>query len=365
MRAIDRDMSFAAEWLLESQAGSSDKGYRAYYDLDGGWSNSYPETTGYIIPTMAKLGMVFGRRFTQSAIQAADWLVDIQHKNGHYQGGLIGEKKHPVVFNTGQIIFGLSAAYKITKDKKYAYSINKTLDWLVNVQDDDGAWRRFLTKKGTGEFHIYKTRVAWGILEGASTLKERNYYKAAIANFDFAAKFQKRNGWFDKTDLKEETNDQPLLHFLAYTIEGFLEGGMFLKNKRYVNIAKKTADALLMLQEKDGSLKGRYDSEWQPTVKWSCLTAVAQLAGIWLRFYRICGQKKYLKGGMRANNFLARTQIKGCDDPGIRGGIAGSRPLMGGYEGNRYLSWATKFFIDSLILKRENNRQALRTEFPG
>lgn len=358
MKSIDRDRSLkaAAEWLLESQLNSSDGGYRAYYDLDSGWSSSYPETTGYIIPTMFELGLIIGKRFKQSAIRAADWLVSIQHEDGSYQGDLIGGNRSPVVFNTGQIIFGLNAAYKVTKGKKYAESIRKILDWLIRVQDDDGAWRKFLTKKGTGEFHIYKTRVAWGILEGAKMLNQKKYYRSAVANLDFSAKFQKQNGWFDKTDLHDETCGQPLLHFLAYTIEGFLEGGILLRNKRYIRIAKKSADALLNLQEKDGSLKGRYDSKWRPTVEWSCLTAVAQIAGIWLRLYKLCRSEKYHKAGLNANSFLTRIQIKDSLNRCIRGAIAGSFPLNAGYESNRYLNWATKFFIDSLILEERTRK---------
>lgn len=347
-----KNLEAAAEWLLESQMHTSDNGYSAYFDIKTGWSNSYPETTGYIIPTMFKLGRIFGKKFTDSAIRAADWLVDIQHKDGSYQGGLIGEKRYPVVFNTGQILFGLSAAYKHIKNKKYSKAIEKILRWLTNIQSADGAWRRLLTKKGSGEFQIYYTRVAWGILEGAKILRDNGYYKSAIMNLNFSCRFQRSNGWFERTDLQEKTNNEPLMHFLAYTVEGLLEGGIFLRNKRYIDVARKTSDALLELQEKNGSLRARYDARWQPTVKWSCLTGIAQIAIVWLRLYEILKIKKYFKSGVRANDFLAQQQLLDTDNLGARGGIAGSYPLSGGYEPHRYLNWAIKFFIDSLLLER-------------
>ncbi len=302
---------------------------------------------------MCKLARICGRDLTNSAIRAADWLIHIQHKEGCYQGGLIGEKKYPVAFNTGQIIFGLSAAYKHTKASRYLRAIDKILKWLTSIQSGDGAWRKFLTKKGSGEFQIYHTRVAWGILEGARVLKGGRYYDSAIMNFDFSCNFQRPNGWFERTDLKEDTNDQPLLRFLAYTVEGLLEGGIFLREKRYIAAAKKTADALLKLQEKDGSLKARYDARWQPAVKWACLTGIAQVATIWLRLYEIFKVKKYLQSAVKANDFLAQLQVLDTDNLGIRGGIAGSYPLDGGYEPGRYLNWATKFFVDSLLQEKQ------------
>lgn len=348
----NKNLKAAAQWLLESQTKTADNGYSAYYDLRKGWSNSYPETTGYIIPTMLKLSRFFGKPFMSSAVHAADWLVDIQHEDGYYQGGLIGEEKYPVAFNTGQVIFGLSAAYRYTEDKRYLAPIGKILQWLAKIQSRDGVWRRFLTKKGSGEFQIYHTMVAWGMLKGADTIKQKKYYAYAIKNLDFTCAFQKPNGWFERTDLKIETNDRPLLHFLAYTVEGLLESGIFLKKKKYIAVAKKTADVLLELQEENGSLKGRYNAKWQPEVAWSCLTGIAQMAVIWGRLYRIYKARKYMVAARRANDFLSELQVLETDDTGIRGGISGSYPLFTGYEPGRYLNWATKFFLDALLLEK-------------
>lgn len=356
----DRNLKAAAQWLLESQTKTADNGYSAYYDLRQGWSNSYPETTGYIIPTMLKLSHFFGKPFMSSALRATDWLVDIQDEDGYYQGGVIGEEKYPVAFNTGQVIFGLSAAYRYTRNKKYPVSIQKTLEWLAQIQDSDGAWRKFLTRKGSGEFQIYHTRVAWGMLKGADTIKQKKYYAYAIKNLDFSCRFQKPNGWFERTDLKTETNDKPLLHFLAYTVEGLLESGILLKKKKYVAVAKKTADVLLELQDKNGSLKGRYNAKWQPVVEWLCLTGIAQMAVVWARLYRIYKAKKYMVALKKANDFLSGLQVLDTDDAGIRGGIAGSFPLFMGYESGRYLNWATKFFLDALLLEKTGLNGDLR-----
>ena len=45
----------AAAWLKRAQDSKTDGGFAGRYSLRRGWSSSYPETTGYIIPTLLKL----------------------------------------------------------------------------------------------------------------------------------------------------------------------------------------------------------------------------------------------------------------------------------------------------------------------
>ena len=40
------------QWLLKSFEVTGDGGSSAYYALGSGWQSSYPETTGYLIPTL-------------------------------------------------------------------------------------------------------------------------------------------------------------------------------------------------------------------------------------------------------------------------------------------------------------------------
>ena len=53
----------------------------------------------------------------------------------------------------------------------------------------------------------------------------------------------------------------------------------------------------------------------------------------------------------RVLGFLKRTQSLTSRDPGVRGGIKGSFPVYGDYGKARVLNWATKFFIDALLLE--------------
>jgi len=50
----------AAAWLARAQDATGDGGIAGRYRLSSGWSSSYPETTGYAIPTLLTLADVLG-----------------------------------------------------------------------------------------------------------------------------------------------------------------------------------------------------------------------------------------------------------------------------------------------------------------
>jgi hypothetical protein len=62
----------AAQWLAAAQDSQSDGGVAGRYQLGRGWTSSYPETTGYIVPTFLALSRALPKlpatRRTGSAI---------------------------------------------------------------------------------------------------------------------------------------------------------------------------------------------------------------------------------------------------------------------------------------------------------
>ncbi|MEG0886145.1 MAG: hypothetical protein RSH52_33445, partial [Janthinobacterium sp.] len=99
-------------WLCAAQVHSSsnDGGVARDYSLLTGWASSYPETTGYIIPTMIALARRAGDEGGDAALherarRMLDWCVAIQFPAGGFQGGKIDSTPRvPVTFNTGQIL---------------------------------------------------------------------------------------------------------------------------------------------------------------------------------------------------------------------------------------------------------------------
>src|SRR5262245_38609739 len=103
-------------WLARAQDNSvtNDGGVARHFSLVSGWGPSYPESTGYIIPTLiaaGRAGLVGNHRnLLDRARRMLDWLVGIQMPNGAFQGGTVQSSPVvPVTFNTGQILLGLAS----------------------------------------------------------------------------------------------------------------------------------------------------------------------------------------------------------------------------------------------------------------
>src|SRR5690242_10047297 len=92
---LERTIEAAIAWLCRAQAKSStaDGGVARVYSLTEGWSSSYPETTGYIIPTFLTYTEHTGNEeMRDRARRMLEWLVKIQLPCGAFQGGKIDSR---------------------------------------------------------------------------------------------------------------------------------------------------------------------------------------------------------------------------------------------------------------------------------
>lgn len=354
-----KHLDAAVQWICRAQDAFDDGGVSRSYSLiynpyfgHKGWVASYPETTGYIIPTMFDYSRLANRQdIFDRAVRMADWECDVQMDNGAVQGGTVDQIPTPAVFNTGQVIFGWVRAFQETGKEKYLSCAIKAGEFLADQQDKDGAWRKKLSDYASKQmaFYTYNTRTAWALLLLSTIADNNRFREAAIRNVEFALGQQLHNGWFGSNCLNNPS--QPLLHTIAYSIRGILESGVLLDNQKYIQCARKAADALITLQRHDGSLPGRFDERWEPTVSWSCLTGDAQISIIWSRLYQLTGESKYLDCVTRVNRYLKGVQLLRTQNPALYGGISGSDPVHGEYGRFEILNWAVKFFADALMLE--------------
>lgn len=114
--------------------------------------------------------------------------------------------------------------------------------------------------------------------------------------------------------------------------------------------ALKTAEALLLIQRKDGVFPGSLNSEWKATTESTCLTGNAQIGILWLKIFEQTGDYRYLESIRRLYRFLIHAQEKSRIFPFISGAMAGSFPIDGNYLPSVYPNWAAKFFADFLML---------------
>ena len=353
---IERTVSEAIDWLCSAQhcSTTNDGGVARHYSLISGWSSSYPETTGYIVPTIIDFAeKQKDETLMNAAKQMLDWLVKIQFPEGGFQGGLVdSEPAVPVIFNTGQILLGLSkGASKF--GEPYLGAMHKASEWLVNVQDADGCWRKHPTPFAMSGEKAYETHVSWGLFEAARVSGEEKYAEAAERNVQWALTKQHKNGWFEKCCLSDPEN--PLTHTLGYVLRGVLEAYRYTKKKEFLDAACVTGAGLLGAIEPKGYLPGRLSRQWKKSVSWVCLTGSAQIAYCWLLLYQETKNSHFRDAAFAANKYVRKT-VKFGENPGTNGAIKGSFPVSGDYGKYEYLNWAAKFFIDSQILEHEIRR---------
>lgn len=338
-------------WLERAQdrSASADGGVARDFSLVNGWATSYPETTGYIVPTI----LDYARRTASAPLRhraerMLDWLVAIQFPEGGIQGGKVdAAPRVPVTFNTGQVLIGFAAGVREFGDK-YRDPMDRAASWLRDTADEDGCWRRFATPFAKPGDKAYETHVSWGLFEAARLSPDKGYEQAAMAQVRWAISQQKSNGWFEKCCLDQPA--APLTHTLGYVLRGIIEAANFSKDQACMDSAVLLGDALLKVQESDGRLAGRYDSQWRPMVSWACLTGICQIAANWLDIYRWSGKQQYRDAAFNANSYVRRT-IDMAGDIDTRGGVKGSFPVDGAYGKLQYLNWAAKFCIDANLFE--------------
>jgi len=342
----------AMDWLCRAQDASRDGGVAARYRFSRGWAASYPETTGYIIPTFFNYAALTGEEnYRRRAIRMADWLLSVQHENGAFPGHDVSTKSEPRVFNTGQALLGLVRAFRETGQEAYLQASIRAGDWLVAMQDADGAWNKFAYYQRP---HTYYTEVDWPLLELFAATQNAAYHAAAVKHLNWVLPHQQPNGWIDRCGFRDDA--APFLHTIAYTIQGLLESGVNLQPQApaeniYVQAARRASEALLHRYEIRGFMAGQFDRDWKGTVTYSCLTGNAQTAVNWLRLYELTGDARFLNGAVKLNDDVKSTQDLKSNNPGIRGGIKGSHPIWGRYIYYGYPNWAAKFFVDALLLE--------------
>ncbi len=348
MPALDNRVHLVetVEWILRAQAVGGDPGISAGYSFEDGWVASYPETTGYTIPTLLAFGEYAAQAEVENrALAMADWLIGVQRPEGGFPGHFTDRVNPPVVFNTGQIIFGLLAAHEFSGASRFLEAARRAAAWLIGIQDDDGAWRRF---DYLGTVHVYNTRTAWALVELGLLARDRRMIDAGRHNLDWALRRQQPNGWF--LDCSFRAGEDPFLHTIAYTTQGLLEAGLRLKEGAWIHAAERACRSVLDHMGADGSIPGTFDRAWHPTARYSCLTGNAQMAVQWLRLYEITGDRAWANGARRALRFLKTLHDCQTRNAAVRGAVKGSHPIWGRYLFGSFPNWAAKFFADALLL---------------
>ena len=266
----------------------------------------YLEVTGYLIPTLMDAGE------NNLAEQYAEFLSYVQRPNGAF----VGPHGKEYVFDSAQALRGLIRASQLW-DRFKPYAL-KTADYITSSIEKDGQIPSIYGKEIPEYVHVY---ILPALAEAARILNKPEYLEIA-----------KRSLIYYKT-APDILDDNRLTHFLAYTLDGFIDMG---ESDFVLPLVKE----IFSSQRKDGSIPAF------PNVKWTCSVGLVQFA--------IIGYKlgMYEKAD-KAINYLCRVQNSS-------GGFYGSYGIGADYFQKEEISWANKFFIDAIHLKIQSffNRRA-------
>lgn len=339
-------LGLVIDHLLCCQEASGDGGFGSFH-LVHGYGRTYPETTGYIIPTLLAAAPVIQRpALVDEAARSAELLLRIQLPSGGWQGGRVGEDRGEVVFNTAQVIRGMLAMHASTSDARFLAAACRAGDRICAVQEDDGTWA---THNFLGVARVYDAYVDAPLLALAQVSGEPRYAEAAQRNLRWVLGRQQENGWFSDADNTIRHNDRPITHTIAYTIDGLLESYVRLGGEELLRAAQRAADPLRDRFLQEGALHGRYDNAWRGSEA-AITTGCAQLSVAWWRLHAITGEARYKEAAEGMLRWLVQVQALGmCGPLGGRGAVTGSFPLWGRYEKFACPNWAQKYLADALL----------------
>jgi rhamnogalacturonyl hydrolase YesR len=345
--------ALAAAWLARAQ-NAAEQGGLSYGYLPcrpvPGWQPAYPETSGYTIPSLFDYARLTDRHeYHVRAVDMARFVMRCQMPSGAIYGGTVRQVPDgvAVAFNTGMVLLGLLAAYRETREPRFAASAKRAAEFLRTDIGPDGNFRSHGPFVHENAIKTYTCLCAWPLWCAAEHIGDERLRDAAYRVADAALAQQRQSGWFDNNCLSTRFH-APLLHTIGYTLQGLLEIGILTGRTQYVDAVKRAVDPLLP-RCAQGFLHGRWYDDWQPAAFSSCLTGSAQIAVVCYRLADHTRDARYRHAADCVLNYLKALQSTTGNDAGIVGAIAGSFPLTGAYIRFGFPGWATKFYLDALI----------------
>jgi hypothetical protein len=353
--SLDQHIEATLQWIFKAQTTTGTGGVSDGYHIAlKRWGPPYAETTGYLIPTLYKAlehaaPMQVQVPIRNSIQRMSQWLISEQLESGAFPSGTSEARPRvPSVFNTGQILQGFE--YLIRNGIPVQSAAARAAEWMISQQEESGAWSKGvspLVEKGP---HAYYIRAAWALGSYGLRVKNSAAQEAAFKNATYLMSQIESDGWFPSMGFF--CNDAPLLHTIAYTLEGLLELSIVFDRPEWRRAVQSAAAKIQSVQKPSGSLPGKLKPGYTPAVSWTTSTGNAQMAVIWYRLFQSDSNPLWLTAANRAVAFNCRLQEMQSKDDNRRGGICGCYPYGAGYAKYWHTNWTAKFHLDSLLLKK-------------
>lgn len=348
LEKYDHHLKVTGAWIkrsFERRRGGS----CAFYSPLVGWSQLYPETTGYLIPTLLRLAdYLDDQSYRDLAIEAGEWLLSIQQQEGCWNGGHHPPRTdaRPSVFNSSQILQGLCSLYRDSGADRWLLSAERGAKWLSSGVEANGEWRTGHYRSGFQP--SYYARVAWPMLEVATLTQDDRTKAAAEWVLAWVVKKRLKNGSF--SDWGFEAGAPAFTHTIAYTLRGLIESAEILDDWVLLGAPAEAAlERLLRLAELNGGrLAGAFDEDWKADKSFVCVTGSAQVALCLLTLEQRFPDLRLVNGAAKLIDWVCGAQwLRG--PRALKGAVPGSVPFHGRYMAFRYPNWAAKFQADALL----------------
>lgn len=341
-----RVLADAMTWVESAHDVTGRHGISAGYDLTGGWLPTYPETSGYLIPTMLRAAEVLGRPgLAARAEQVGEWLLGLQRPSGAFPGGT-GTDGDPVVFDVGQIMLGLTALYRRTGDPSTLEALRRAAAWLASAQRPDGAWLSHFDYPNT-----YSSRVTWAVADLWTITGEPALLSVVERSLTYLLDQVRPNGWLD--GMRFSADRTAWTHTIGYALRGLLRCGDLVGGalgERCVAAARDCAAGLAAIDTDLYPLSpGEIGPDFEPLADYACLTGDAQLVTIWLDLAHRDGDRSLHTRAAEVVTRLTELQVRQPLEPAAVGALPGSWPLTGAFEPLAFPNWSTKFLADAVL----------------
>jgi len=285
---------------------------------------SYPEVTGYYIPTLFKWGE------KERALSYADWLCEVQFDNGAWRDPS-GEIE--CIFDTGQIFRGLLEINQLTDNENIHNALVKASEWLKSQIDENGvinvpdidAWDSRQVPKDY--ILLYSLEP---IIRVAKELKDEELLSKALKAIE---------NYLSKSDL---TDFGCLSHFHAYIMEALCDLGYEQRALEGMKIVEE-------LQREDGSVPAYKDK------KWVCSTAMFQYAIVWYKLGKSEQAEKVYEYAITLQNQSGGWYGSYGEPYKTLSKFGRFVPALAMYFPRAEISWAVKYFLDATELYAKDN----------
>ncbi len=339
---IKHSAQSAFNWIRYSIDRNKGNGSSAYFHVLKSWGPAYPETSGYIIPTLLKYSSTFEDSYAYVlAEKLVHWLLSMQLKNGSIPGST-ESKDQAFVFDNSQIILGLCSFYDKHPDKIDPDKIKSICSWLVNQIDYSGMFYKNTYVRDYSPTYLLRSVWALAFANEILSLDIDQYIEQSLEFY--LSRLTKENS-FLKMAIRPE-DKYALTHNIAYTLRSLYELSLILKRADLLDLCRSSCNVLKEDFVKNSRLAGSYNENWDGDSSFVCNTGNAQLS---ILFKKLSANddgysevsSKLLSGLMRHQHSIGPKSIKGS--------IFSSQPIWGKYQRFKVTNWTMKFYLDALL----------------